>query len=257
MIYDSAPLKRGASTNIRLLELQPCDAQDTSGTIGCTLRVTQFGDSPKYTAVPYMWGDAGIINTILVNGRMFKVRHNLWKLLDQLRRDEHQGCLWIDAICIDQTSLDERSHQVAMMGAIYSKAAGMLCWLGLSHDVIGFAMKRLPEMSRENWFTPEHWDMEFMKSLEELLYNEYWTRVWILREFVLASTIMLHCSNHQVDSRALSWVTESARNLRMGYEVTKRIFFNPAYKTIQARREFETRSTAAATQGFKLEPLMK
>jgi len=77
----------------------------------------------------------------------------------------------------------------------------MLSWLSLANEGIGFAMKREPGVSRENLFAPEYWDMEFMKSLEELLYNEYWTRVWILQEFVLASTITLHCSNHQVDSR--------------------------------------------------------
>ena len=140
VVYDSVPLKRGASSNIRLLELQPCDAQDTSGTTGCTLCVTQLGDSPTYMAVSYMWGDARITNTILVNGQTFSVRRNLWNLLEQLRRDGHQCRLWIDAICIDQTSLDERSHQVAMMGAIYPKAAGMLSWLGLANEGIGICI---------------------------------------------------------------------------------------------------------------------
>ena len=38
--------------------------------------------------------------------------------------------LWIDSICIDQDSLEERSHQVQQMGDIYIKAKELYIWLG-------------------------------------------------------------------------------------------------------------------------------
>ena len=38
--------------------------------------------------------------------------------------------IWIDAICIDQSNLIERSEQVALMQHIYAKAAAVLIWLG-------------------------------------------------------------------------------------------------------------------------------
>lgn len=247
-IYDSVPLKLGASSNIRLLELLP---HCTSGPLSCILRVAQLSDSPTYTAVSYVWGDAGVTDTILVDGSTFNVRRNLWNLLDQLRHDQHPGGLWIDAICIDQSSLDERSHQVAMMGAIYSKAVDVLSWIGLADEVTTYAMKRLTEMCKKDQLAPDHWDTEFMKGLEEILWNDYWTRVWILQEFLLANSITLHCGQHQISSYALSWVNDSVVHARIDRGTSERYWASPASKIIQARREYQRSS-----QGFELDRLM-
>lgn len=38
--------------------------------------------------------------------------------------------LWIDAICINQRSIAERSVQVMHMGEVYTKAASVIAWLG-------------------------------------------------------------------------------------------------------------------------------
>jgi hypothetical protein len=44
--------------------------------------------------------------------------------------------LWADAICIDQTNLDERGEQVQIMGQIYAQAERVLIWLGeMTEDV--------------------------------------------------------------------------------------------------------------------------
>jgi hypothetical protein len=36
----------------------------------------------------------------------------------------------VDAICIDQTNLKERKHQVQLMAKIYSKTHRVIVWLG-------------------------------------------------------------------------------------------------------------------------------
>lgn len=41
--------------------------------------------------------------------------------------------IWIDAICINQEDLEERSIQVARMYSIYDNAQSVLIWLG-EHD---------------------------------------------------------------------------------------------------------------------------
>jgi len=43
------------------------------------------------------------------------------------------GCMWIDALCIDQGSHKEKGHQVGMMGKVYSGAEKVIVWLGLSN----------------------------------------------------------------------------------------------------------------------------
>lgn len=40
--------------------------------------------------------------------------------------------MWADAVCINQKDLEERSHQVALMGDIYSGAGEIFIWLGNS-----------------------------------------------------------------------------------------------------------------------------
>jgi hypothetical protein len=38
--------------------------------------------------------------------------------------------VWVDAICIDQSNLVERSEQVMLMDRVYSNCSGFLVWLG-------------------------------------------------------------------------------------------------------------------------------
>ncbi|KAK0641692.1 heterokaryon incompatibility protein-domain-containing protein [Cercophora newfieldiana] len=44
--------------------------------------------------------------------------------------DGRSAYFWVDALCIDQKNLMERSHQVNMMGTIYKSAERVLLWLG-------------------------------------------------------------------------------------------------------------------------------
>jgi len=50
--------------------------------------------------------------------------------LRRLRRSGQPRILWVDAICINQSDLVEKSHQVSFMGEIYSKTTQCLIWLG-------------------------------------------------------------------------------------------------------------------------------
>jgi hypothetical protein len=39
--------------------------------------------------------------------------------------------IWIDYLCINQGNVEERTHQVALMSSIYSKAKTVIIWLGM------------------------------------------------------------------------------------------------------------------------------
>ena len=41
--------------------------------------------------------------------------------------------LWIDALCIDQSSPDEKNHQLAKMMHIYNRTANTCIWIGESN----------------------------------------------------------------------------------------------------------------------------
>lgn len=85
---------------------------------------------PSFEALSYVWGKERPYKTILVNDALFSVRLNLWNFLDVSRRQQANTWLFVDAICIDQTNLQERARQVQLMGEIYTSAKQVLIWLG-------------------------------------------------------------------------------------------------------------------------------
>ena len=126
---------------------------------------------------------------------------------------------WIDAICIDQGSRSERTHQVAQMSMIYSRAYRVITWLGHTaslepsmgsiHDgLLGFeaAMN-----SGKNWSDPElsrslRWIQAFHQSLfiKDFCKNEYWKRAWVTQEIVLARQVFVIIHDSLVDLSLLT-----------------------------------------------------
>jgi len=109
---------------------------------------------------------------------------------------------WTDAICIDQTSVHERNHQVNMMRNIYAAAALVLVWLGErtadSDDAMeGLARSTYPSESKD--------------ALYSLMDNEYWKRVWIVQEIMMAREIIVACGQKRVSWESLKhkiWHTD-------------------------------------------------
>jgi hypothetical protein len=134
-IYRSLPLVGTKST--RVLRILPIELQDGDN-ITCQLEVISLDDDPppEYFAVSYEWGSASETRHITINSVPFVVRKNLWAFLDNTRKRDFRGMLWTDAICINQTSISERNHQVSMMGDIYRSATRVLVWLGLESAIV-------------------------------------------------------------------------------------------------------------------------
>ena len=166
-----------------------------------------------YVALSYCWGDARITRVIIVNGRSLDVTVNLEAALRQLR-DSHcikQGFkIWADAICIDQSNLEERGQQVGRMRDIYSLARHVVIWLGVDANDSYLAMTAVKHlsarMSMENplnglyrksrsidarplfviWSTYKNSMRKAVyRALYHLLTRPYWRRLWILQEVAL------------------------------------------------------------------------
>jgi hypothetical protein len=88
----------------------------------------------RYEAVSYAWGDDIATERVTVDSpsrlQSLQVRKNVSLMLRYLRSADNPRQLWIDAVCIDQTNIQEKEHQVQRMGHIYSRADRVLIWLG-------------------------------------------------------------------------------------------------------------------------------
>jgi hypothetical protein len=186
---------------IRILTLFPGSFEDP---ICCALSVTRVEDYPAYDAVSYMWGDPTATETISVDGHTsFPVTVNLRRALQYLRRQDKARKLWVDAICINQNSIDERSFQINLMKEIYSRAETVRVWL--NHELVPDdpSVQKLLSIQSPEDLDSTMSEPAFWSPLVPLFKNEYWERLWIQQELVLARKLVFHCQDLAIPGTSL------------------------------------------------------
>jgi hypothetical protein len=118
--------------HFRLLELLPV-GRHSDDTLRCRLLVSALADARNtYTAISYVWGDNALPlrKPIICDGSKALITPTLHSALTRLRYVSSSRLLWADALCIDQTSNQERSQQVQLMRQIYTDARSVVVDLG-------------------------------------------------------------------------------------------------------------------------------
>ena len=87
------------------------------------------------------WGD--YVRNEIHNSGSLSVTQNLAEALRHLRKEDDFRALWVDAICVNQQDLTERSQQVRRMADIYRSARQVLVWLGPGSADSSLAMDTL------------------------------------------------------------------------------------------------------------------
>jgi hypothetical protein len=177
--FSYRPLPQDGAS-IRLLVLWP---PGTNNQISCRLIYRSSLDGLQYEALSYVWGDTNDTVSILVNRKRFSVKTNLFQALKALQKPREARILWVDAICIDQANLSERSSQVAIMGKLYRQASKVIAWLG-------------PEpKDGKMLFETLNGDMTVSEkcrpALQGLMDNFYFRRAWIVQEIALSQDVIL------------------------------------------------------------------
>jgi Heterokaryon incompatibility protein (HET) len=147
---------------------------------------------PKYEALSYTWGSEDSQNAILLDGKTFLVRDNMWEALIQFRLRDEEHMLWIDAICVNQDNISEQNQQVRIMPHIYTRAQVVLVWLGSPNGIEG--MRKTEEERIEKYV----WGM-IRDEFKEMSTVDYWNRVWIIQEIGKARKIRVHYGSTEVD----------------------------------------------------------
>ncbi|OIW28697.1 hypothetical protein CONLIGDRAFT_670475 [Coniochaeta ligniaria NRRL 30616] len=242
-IYNPLP----STGSFRLLSF----GTEDSSHISITLETFELADAPPYQALSYCCGSpfdvpifelpdlfigtSGPIATsygehnkkpIVCNGQRLYIGKNLKEFFDRLRGDDYAQLehkhLWVDAVCISQDDLAEKSAQILRMGDIYQRASSVIVWLGdslpetsLALDVLEelskIPMRRLQEMQRLPITSDTSYDTLGIRRISErerrafvgFSRRAYFNRVWVVQEAVFARRLTFLCGEFQVSTETL------------------------------------------------------
>ncbi|KAF4778590.1 hypothetical protein HER10_EVM0007452 [Colletotrichum scovillei] len=141
-MFTHAPLNE-SRREIRLVRICPPRGKQVSAKNTVALEVKHASlDEPglSYAALSYVWGSATDTTPIEIEGASFSVTLNLHAALQQLQMDSVDSWLWIDALCIEQANLEEKSWQISTMRKIFSGADMVYVWLGPGNEKSDLAM---------------------------------------------------------------------------------------------------------------------
>ncbi|KAF1845058.1 uncharacterized protein K460DRAFT_284235 [Cucurbitaria berberidis CBS 394.84] len=225
--------------SVRLLEILPGSDFEP---ISVRLLHCDLEDKPRYIALSYTWDQGSQEKYIQCQGTKIGVGENLWQFLHQYRQKtsieqyrekspDSTFRLWIDAVCINQNSNAERSHQVSLMRDIYMGADSVIVWLGLAqkNDELAFLLTRYPNLLSVD---------EISTALIQLLNKSYWSRVWVVQEFVLAKTVKIWCGEFQADAADFESLWHDDRSTIGLSSLSQQILDSGGWLLFSHRRDF-------------------
>jgi hypothetical protein len=177
---------------------------------------------PRYEALSYTWGsplhpEKVYIATGTSYSKLF-IRKNLGSAIRDLRYPDKPRVIWVDAICINQSDINERNKQVPRMADIYPHARRVVVWLSSDSANINHAMRTLEFQGSQAITTVEnlviaapeaterHWDHRTVLPYDDgtwmeiarLLTKNYFERLWVIQEIQLGKEVTLCCGNSSV-----------------------------------------------------------
>ena len=175
---------------IRIVVIEPGEESEP---LRCTLDLCDLRHA-NYHAVSYTWATEDADDTksqaVYIDGGLLYVTENCAAALRRLRRLGPHSRFWIDAICIDQTNVRERNHQVGLMDQIYEGAIRV-------HVCIEDRKCDYSKLMR--WMAHCLPPGVPRDQMEKLYQCRYFNRVWVLQEITLAKAITLHVNNGYID----------------------------------------------------------
>jgi hypothetical protein len=251
--------------------------RDTSVPLCCTLQIFEQTSLPEYTALSYTCGKPILDDLpqphdkskampmtealhsldidwtevkwhLKVNEQQFYVARNLRDAMMRLA-DTHIGSwIWIDAICIDQNDLEERSAQVQIMWVIYSQAKTVRVWLGEEDETAaetkmlqdelcekimqrGEARANQAAVGETYLSVGKDWDtavaegipMQMWWSWYHFYRRTWFERVWTMQEYVFAQKLDLVCGSLNFDHKACIEVATFMKNSTWNVELLMKL----------------------------------
>ncbi|OTB14618.1 hypothetical protein K445DRAFT_319029 [Daldinia sp. EC12] len=178
--------------------------------------------SPKIREKAVVLGDGGEVKGFRALGRTQRLglQGNLADAMRHLRYEDRSRVVWIDALCINQDDLEERSEQVKRMELIYKLAHRVVAWLGPGSPASELAFSKLAHLGRQiehtrdgtmlsapgctedKWFSGKSvlpWDAETWDAIFETCSRVWFGRLWIVQEIHLGNdNSVLKCGPDEI-----------------------------------------------------------
>jgi hypothetical protein len=217
-----------SSRGFRLAILQP--SAHFLAAVECNLVEVTLDHYPIYEALSYVWGDTKVLATLQIEGASLKVTTNLELALRYLRLPDKPRTIWVDAICIDQSNIEERNQQVRLMKSIYSSCAVDLVWIGESDKRTQSAfdsIKRMKSLNLQRLTDRGRKDFGIIGSDKFVSFSELgldgvdsggllnllkeptlWERVWVMQEIACCPRAVLVVGNLTLPWETLSSILD-------------------------------------------------
>lgn len=248
-VSDTSPYQplKTESKEIRIIHLQPGTWADP---ISCQLKTVPLSEAHrKFEALSYAWDAEPGFHEILVNGQTCSVKKNLFLALRRLRKSAEPRLIWADALCIDQGSNGEKSHQIALMREIYRACERVYLWLGdysIDTRTMEDDTKEGPEFAKEDHMSQafflihelaldkhfhelqcyDHnkernpFDSGIFHAFATLMSSPWWERLWVVQEYVLPPEAIVTCGSISVPWKIFS--NAANNSVRHGEECCSR-----------------------------------
>ena len=158
----------------------------------------------EYSALSYCWGAPVYDHELLTNDVQYPVTETLFQGLRRLRSVSEPFYIWVDAVCIHQYDLAERSSQVTNMLGIYKKAETVVVWLGehMDDSRIAFtcasSIDNLDQTESDGVNDTDvltklcRWHREMLsRGLENIARRPWFARVWVKQEIWAANSLFV------------------------------------------------------------------
>jgi hypothetical protein len=213
-----------------------------SNTLSCRLKLVSSFQDEEYEALSYVWGQSPKSEDKVMDcgGHTIRIKPNLALALRRLRLPDKERALWVDAICINQDDLREKSLQVSLMREIYANAQQVIIWLGDDQDNVDCdkhafdlltslfayfndgtqgetgrnAGARGPSTSNQTWVPLPAQYSEKSKHLANLLCREWFTRTWVVQEIASAQKAVVMGGSEMISWDVFTEVLKRFRTLQ-------------------------------------------
>ncbi|KAH8746879.1 heterokaryon incompatibility protein-domain-containing protein [Hyaloscypha finlandica] len=250
-LYDDLP----GEDWIRLLIIEP----KSTSKMQYHLRAIRLNDVfGRYDALSYCWGDTWKSDyvTAMCNGHPIKLGKNLALALQHMQFRTLPRIIWVDALCINQEDIQERSSQVRLMGHIYGRASRTIIFLGnikrndsiAAFDIICrlvnewdksksafFCKEERGRLGKGRWVrqqpcgTASFSHLDFQK-LIPIFRAKWFERRWVIQEAVLSPNVEVLVPGAKIYWR---WIGIIAAILRSNFDYDMSILSRRGNSNIQ------------------------